>query len=298
MRTTKRFTPKVLARFERMGRSLGTREQYSGWHQVTRGDPASSGRSHVVRWRERLRDLLSDGEFDQQLFATMLPNLDDCLEQFKLDCDSSVHPLAAYGEHDPFSLHPGTTELAQALGIKPPKVYGGGNVAPWSLSTDLVLVFKHEGRPRDALALAFKPADFSAHQRVVELLRLEREYWMRRGVPWMLITSGQSDRAVRMTLRRIAAWTLDEDAAANDRATATRIAIELPGHSLSTVLWRIAESVGSLNTAQRALWQSIWRGELPIDLRRDWRPHRPLQLVTRSHFMDFNPIAVRRSAWI
>lgn len=114
----------------------------------------------------------------------------------------------------------------------------------------------------------------------------------------MLITSGQSDRAVRMTLRRIAAWTLDEDAAANDRATATRIAIELPGHSLSTVLWRIAESVGSLNTAQRALWQSIWRGELPIDLRRDWRPHRPLQLVTRSHFMDFNPIAVRRSAWI
>jgi hypothetical protein len=79
MRTTKRFTPKVIARFERQHRGEGTYADYIPWHRVSRGDPASSGRSHLLMWRDRLRELLSDGELVEQLFATMLPDLDDSL---------------------------------------------------------------------------------------------------------------------------------------------------------------------------------------------------------------------------
>lgn len=298
MRTTKRFTPKVLARFEKLGRSSGVHQQYTGWHQVSRGDPASSGRSHIVLWRARVRDLLSDGEFDQQLFATMLPDLDDCMEQFRLTCEGDAHPLAAYGEADPTVSYPGTEELARALGIKHPRVYGDGEATPWSLSTDLVLIFKPQGMPREALAIAYKPAGFAGSRRVIELLRIEREFWVRRNVPWLLLTPDQSDAAVRLMLRRTAAWTLGEDSPPAERATATRIALQLPGDSQISVLRAIAECLGSLELAQRALWQSVWRGELPLDLRRDWRPHHPLRFVSSSQFLDFNPIAVRRSAWI
>ena len=66
----------------------------------TRGDPASSGRSHLLKWRGRLRHLLSEGELGQQLFATMLPNLDDCLERGKGDVDPAPHLLSAYCERD------------------------------------------------------------------------------------------------------------------------------------------------------------------------------------------------------
>ena len=62
MRTTKRFTPAVLDRFKREGRGTGIFQDYIPWHKVSRGDPASSGRSHLVIWRSRLRELLSDGE--------------------------------------------------------------------------------------------------------------------------------------------------------------------------------------------------------------------------------------------
>ena len=84
MRTTKRFSPTVIARFLRQGRGEGIYEEYIPWHRVSRGDPASAGRSHLLMWRHRLRELLSDGELGEQLFATMLQNLDDSLEQFKL----------------------------------------------------------------------------------------------------------------------------------------------------------------------------------------------------------------------
>src|SRR5687768_17430801 len=98
MRTTKRFTPKVIARFDRQARGQGTYESYAPWHQVTRGDPASSGRSHLLNWRGRLRHYLSDGELGAHLFASMLPDLDDCLEQYPLTTEDAPHALAAYGE--------------------------------------------------------------------------------------------------------------------------------------------------------------------------------------------------------
>jgi len=145
MRTTKRFTPAVLTRFEKHGRGTGTYEDYIGWHRVTRGDPASRGRSHILNWHGRLIDLLSDGELGEQLFATMLPNLDDSLEQHKLTPEDSPHPLLAYGAPVSEELFPGTLRLAEELGIRHPRVYGKGESGNWVLTTDLALVFDKPG---------------------------------------------------------------------------------------------------------------------------------------------------------
>jgi len=298
MRTTKRFTPKVIARFERQGRGTGTYAEYRPWHGVSRGDPSSIGRSHLLTWRGRLRELLSDGELGQQLFASMLPNLDDCLEQYKLSTEASPHLLAAYGFGSDSEFFPGTVELAKALGIKHPQVYGDGATELWRASTDLVLVRRTPSGHPDALALAFKPADWRPTRRAWQLMRLEREFWLRRNVEWLLITPALYDERVALTLRRTGCWALDAEEPDETRRLATAIARECPFDSLTRVLERIAVHTGSMESAQRATWQAAWRGDLPVDLRRGWRPHTPLALLPGSDYLALNPVASRRSAWI
>lgn len=298
MRTTKRFTPAVLARFAKQGRGEGIYDQYIGWHRVTRGDPASSGRSHLLNWCGRLRDLLSDGELGAQLFATMLHDLDDSLEQYKLSVVEEVHPLAAYEERDRLTQFPGTEQLARELGIKHPKISDAQETSLWIPTSDLVLIFKPAGRPRHMLAVAFKPKDWNTSQRDRDLLSLEREFWLRRSVPWLLITPELYDISVMLTLRRIACWALGEPATPELRRLACEIAHENPFDAITQILEKISASAGSMELAQLALWQAIWRGELPIDLRRSWRPHLPLKHISQAAFKDQNPIASRRSAWI
>jgi hypothetical protein len=297
MRKTKRFTPQVLARFERQERSVGIYEDHTAWHQVSRGDPSSHGRSHLLNLRNRIRDLLSDGEYVTQLFATMLPSLDDSLEQRKLPTHDEVHLMVAYGNGDPFQLFPGTERLAAELGIKHPKIGDAKETVPWTASTDLVLVFKPPGGVRHMLAIAFKPVDWNKTKRTIELLRLEREFWLCRQVPWLLITPKQYDDAVFNTLLRVACWALVDEVPKEYRQLACRIATQHSHSSVTDLLYRISAFTPSFESAQRALWQAIWVGELPIDLRRGWRPHVPLKHISYDAFMQLNPIAARRTAW-
>lgn len=301
MRTTKRFTPKVIARFIRHGRGEGTYAEYIPWHRVSRGDPASSGRSHLLMWRNRLRELLSDGELGEQLFASMLPDLDDSLEQYKLPPEDAAHPLAVYGERDLGTLFPGTERLAKQLGIKHPVLRDADESELWKLTTDLVLVFKPLCRSRRILALAFKPNGWNKSnksRRTMELLSLEREFWLCRDVDWLLITPDLYDARVVLTLRRIACWALGEEAPVEARYIATQVARQNPSHGVTALLEAIQALVGTMELAQKALWQAVWYGELPIDLRRGWRPHVPLKLISVDDFASLNPLAARRSSWI
>jgi hypothetical protein len=246
----------------------------------------------------RHRHLLSDGELGQQLFATMLPDLDDCLEQCKLSTDDAMHPLAEYGERDRYALFPGTEKLAHELGIKHPKLFDEKQTALWRSTTDLVLVFKPLSGPRHMLALAFKTNDWNTNRRTIELLRLEREFWVRRGVPWLLITPKQYDLATRHTLQRIACWSLGDEVTSELRQLTRRICIQNAFSDVTQLLRMIQAHGIPMEVAQRALWQTVWRGELPIDLRRGWRPHVPLKHISLAEFINLNPIASRRSAWI
>ncbi len=231
------------------------------------------------------------------LFTSMLPELEDVAEQFPLTAEPSAHPLVRWGVGNPATQFIGTEELARELGIRHPMVYGGGRAQRWTLTTDLVVMLQRRGAPLQPLAIAVKPIGWHRCNRTVELLRLEREYWARRQVQWLLLTPNESDPAVCLTLRRAACWGLAECVSSEARAAATAIAHKLIGLSLSDVLRAIADKLGCMEVAQRAVWQSVWSGLLPIDLRRGWRPATPLTLLSPQQFEQLNPIASRRSAW-
>ena len=298
MRTTKRFTKAVVERFDREGRGQGVFESYSPYHQVSRGDPASSGRSHLHAWRSRLRSLLSDGELGVEFSCCMLPELDDVTEQYPLDWLSELHPLCRYGYGDP-TVYPGTIQIAEELGFKHPRLRDGSG--PWCMTTDFVIVLDDPRVGRSMLAVARKPKPLDASdpkdRRPIQLLKIEREFWRRRNVEWLLITPNELDVRVRMELSRSAPWALAADVDANVKEVATRIAKAHRHMSLTVVLEAIAPVVGSQEIAQAALWQSIWRGELPIDLRRSWRPYLPLRHISSEEFWSFNPVRSRRSSW-
>lgn len=298
MRTTKRFTPGVLDRFERQGRGTGTYEKYIGWHRVTRGDPSSQGRSHLMNWKGRLRDLLSDGELAQQLFAAMIPDLEDCLEQCLLSLHDSIHLLANYELGHRELEFPGTLKLCKELGIKHPQVTDAGGSAEWRPTTDLVLVIKPATGRRELLALAFKPAGWKGTKRQWQLLMLEREYWVRRSATWLLISPALYEQATVLTLRRSACWALADEVPENIRSQAAKVCAQESSRSQTALLKMLEGFFGSMEIAQRAVWQAIWRGELPVDLRRSWRPHVPFSHVTPGQFRDLNPISSRKSAWI
>lgn len=299
MRTTKRFTPRVLARFYRQLRGTGTYCSYIPWHRVTRGDPASSGRSHLLEWRNRLRELLSDQEFREQLFVLMLPHLDDCNEQFRLTPEPSRHPLTAYGDYVDDREYPGTLALASELGIRHPIVRDKGEVADWSMTTDLFVVTKRPSFRRAAIAVAVKAVEIEAlTKRDRELLALERQYWIARNVTWLLITPTQYDPRVARTIVRTAPWTIAMEVSPEALERAVSIVVQLGCVSLTQIIDELADQLSSRELAPRALWQAVWRGLLPIDLRRGWRPREPLNLISLDQFQSQNPILARRSAWI
>jgi len=298
MRTTKRFTPQVLARYERQGRGLGTYQDYSPWHQVSRGDPASQGRSHLLYWGDRLHHLLSDLEWGAQLFGLMTPGVIDSTEQKPLSLDSDVHPLAAYTLRNAGGDFPGTLELSRELGIKHPHVCAAGERKPWTMTTDVVLVLADEFQQMNMLAIAVKPRDWALRKRTVQLLGLEREYWIRRGVPWLLITPDVWDKRVFLTLRRISIWSLSDPAPLRLMQLARAIAFDRPWASVTWVLERLEEQERCRHSCQCALWQAVWVGDLPIDLSRGARPQEPIRILSKDAFKEQNPVASRRSAWI
>lgn len=296
MRTTKRFTPDVLRRFERQERGTGIESEYRAWHQVSRGDPASSGRSHLLTWRGRHLDLLSDIEWVSSLFAIMLRDLTDLRPQFPLSLDPAEHELAPYTIGYTSRLFPGTRELALQLGIKHPKVHGTGETTDWIPTTDLLLTLRTEKGP-SLLAVADKPSDSWSTRRKRELLSLETAYWQVRGVEWLLITPAQYSKAVGLTLRRTAPWALGPQATDTELDCVIEIARNLQFHSERRILETLCELLGDKHRAQCAFWQAIWSGQLPTDLDRGWRNHLPLRWLDAQAFHDQNPIASRRSAW-
>lgn len=297
MRTTKRFTPKVLARFVREGRGQGTGNSYIPWHRVSRSDPSSHGRSHLQMWNGRQAELLSDGEKIELLFATMLTNLVDVLEQFRLSLVPGRHELSRFCISAPVGDFPGTLTLTKQLGMRHPTVSENGETIDWTPSTDLLLVLKDLSGGLKLIAVSVKPSgDLPRSAR--KSLALEKAYWDARGVKWLLITPSQFDKEVALTLQRAMPWGLGESVLPLDRTAASDITRRNSGRSLTYILEVICYQLGiEMDRAQRAFWQAVWHGEIPLDLRRGWRPHIPIVLLPIDTFWSQNPIASRRSAW-
>lgn len=296
MRTTKRFTPAVLRRFVDQERGGGILDAYTAWHQVSRGDPASRGRSHIALWNGRQLDYLSDVEWVVGLFATMVPGLLDLRPQFPLSLDPAKHELAAYSADHISAWAPGTRELAHRLGIKHPVIREHSEKADWVPTTDLLITLTSGHGPL-LLAVSAKPNSGWRNPRQIELLSLEQAYWRAREVDWLLITPDVYCKAVGLTLRRTAQWALGSRASDKDLRIAEAVAHKLQHRSERLVIETIAHIFGDIARAQNALWQAIWSARLPTDLDRGWRNHLPLRHIDQAAFRAQNPIASRRSAW-
>lgn len=297
MRTTRRFSPEVLERFLREERGSGTFTNYIPWHRVGRGDPASRGRSHLVLWRERQRELLSDLEWVVLMFVTMLPRVVDIREQFPLSLSGRRHELLDYVAKVPLGEFPGTLAIAEAARIKHPLVRGKSTVAPWVMTTDLLVTLRSPTGSPFLLAVACKYDNEAARKRTLQLLSLERQYWLSRGVNWLLISPSLFDERVALTLRQGCPWSFGPRASEEQLKIATETVRASPGISLASAIKTLSTALGGVEVAQLAYWQAVWSARIPIDLRRGWRPHRPLELVTSATFSDLNPVASRRSSW-
>ena len=299
MRTTKRFSPTVLARFLKQGRGTGTSESYIPWHRVGRSDPSSMGRSHLQMYKNRQREVLSDKEWVGLFFCTNLPYLHDLVEQFPLSLEDKAHESTEYRIPDAQTIFPGTLELAKRLGIKHPLTNEKGASCEWVMTTDILLVFKKlPSGDIELLAVAFKTDEDFSKKRTKQLLSLEREYWVSRNVEWLLITPNLYDKQVALRLRDSMPWALENAVSGSDIETASGIVPDLQGRSLTYVLEVLAAKFGTGTLAKRVFWQAVWSGKIPLDLRRGWRPHEPIRLLSSDEFMSLNPIASRRSAWI
>ncbi|MDP3610200.1 MAG: TnsA endonuclease N-terminal domain-containing protein [Methylophilus sp.] len=293
MRKTRRFTTQVLARFIKLKRGTGVFEEYVPWHRVSRSDPSSIGRSHLRYFKNRHVELLSDNEDFAFLFCTMLPDLFDIREQFPLSLDEAAHELFNY-DIDFNSIHSGTREVANSLNVKHPAINGEVK-AFWIMTTDLLVTLKKDNT-LTLLAISVKQSLKSLTKREKELLLIESEYWKQRGVDWLLITKDEYHPRVGETLRRAASWKFSESSQTQEINKTIAIVKDLYGLPLISILHKLAVYFNSMDIAQRAFWQAVWLGKIPIDLNRGWRPHIPVYRIPECEFWQQNPIAVRRSA--
>lgn len=300
MRTTKRFTPQLLRRWNEIGRGSGTGDEYSPWHQVSRGDPASRGRSHLLArpGSRRFTNLLSDGELTALFFAQMLPDVIDITEQYPLAFETTPHELSRYSVCFLGKSCEGTAKIAADLGIKHPVIYCRGDRESWTPSTDLVVVRSTDGIC-SLVTIAVKQIEEIQKRRTEQLLNLEREYWLRRGAQWLLITPAQYDSRVGLTLSRTAPWAFSRCRANKAQQVAcAKIVKACEGRTFVRILEELEVGLNLITLhAQCAFWQSVWNGIIPLDLRLGHRSNELVQLLSHDDFIALNPIRAGRSAW-
>jgi hypothetical protein len=299
MRKGKRFTPARLSAWEERGRGTGFGSHYLPWHQVTRGDPGSRGRSHLINWRlGRLHHLLSDHELLIMGFSAMEPGLVDIREQFPLSLSPHPQELSLVKGEEFGRIVPGTLELADTIGVRHPRLGAVKNKDWWVMSTDLLLTIS-QGSSTQLVAISIKYDNELASVRTRELLQLEREYWRRQGVPWLLITPSTYSLEVGLTVRHALPWALVPDVFPSlVLQRVAELGAKLHGGTFDRALLSISTAFNCTRSdAQFLLWGAVWAGVLPVDLSMRMDPNAIVRVIPSSDFWSMNPIASRRSAW-
>lgn len=300
MRKGLRFTPARLEKWRDAGRGTGTGAEYLPWHQVTRSDPGSRGRSHLINWRfGRLHHFLSDQEMVAFAFASMLPNLVDLREQYPLAHEAVGPEIAAYQLGSDVSIAEGTLQIAQDLGHKHPVLRKDGVVAPWVMSTDLVLTLMSSAGRFELLAISVKHDCELSNPRTLELLRIEREYWRRQDVYWLLLSPSLYSAAVANTVRIGMPWAVDISTTSGELQEGVAACIPSLGRvSLNSIAEEVSCKLQVTKVdALHGFWQAVWSGRVPLDMSRPMRPNEPIALLSTAEFWRQNPIVSRRTAW-
>ena len=201
-----------------------------------------------MMWHDRQREVLSDKEWVALFFAVSVKFLFDLLEQFPLSLATAAHELSKYTVDASQTTYPGTVELADRLGIKHPKTSGSDATVEWVMSTDLLLVLRSPTGKFELLAVSIKTDEDFSKKRTKELLRLEREYWISRGVTWLLITPSLYDKRVGLRLRDSMPWALERFVSEDDLKVAQLLPPNCKDDHLHMCSKFSAQSLAALTT--------------------------------------------------
>lgn len=298
MRKGRRFTPELLEKWHLMGRGTGYGSTYLPWHQVTRSDPGSRGRSHLLNWKfDRLHHLLSDHEKVIFAFLTMLPGVKDVHEQFPLPIESAV--CVRPDPQDSAKPCIGTIEIAESLGFRHPVVRKGGIAEPWVMSTDYLVDLHLPDGKSNFLAISVKFDDELQDARKMQLLKIEREFWVRQNIQWLLLTPNLYDKAIVSGILAGMAWATDQiDQDEHVIAHCGRLQPQMTGLTLSEIInFLMVHFCIDQHRAQQVFWQTIWTGGIPLNLVGCTRPGARLEFLSVDAFWQQNPIVSRRTAW-
>ena len=131
-------------------------------------DIPSPGLSNTVKSQVtgRIHHYITRQEYKVHLLCEYCPSIIEIRERFA---------LLPWGE---------TQAIANKLGLRHPRYWG--TATPTVLTTDLLLTKKHS----DGIELVAVSATLTKHltPQTLEKLLIERTYWNRRGVSWILVT--------------------------------------------------------------------------------------------------------------
>ncbi len=174
------LTEARIKRFIREGRGSGRGKYYKPWWTVA--NVPSKGRSHRPYCTKTGREhqLLTDGEYFAFLVFWWAQNAVDIREQF---------PLLDRLE---------TLAIAAELGIRHPEDRRSG--ALWVISTDFLVTYL---TTRGEITLAID--DEIRYMKIANKLDIEKLYWKRRGVKFIILTEKQ----LKTSFTRNLSWILD-----------------------------------------------------------------------------------------
>lgn len=296
----KNFTFEVVEDWESERiRGMGAYGDYQPWHQISRSDPSSKGRSHLTFCprAERMRHQLSDREQTVLSFCLMVPNCVDIREQFKLERYEHQNALSNYTIKKNFFIDKGTVGIAGDLGLKHPIVRGKNQVGMWVMTSDFVLTIKKNDTFK-ILAIAYKSQSELIKKRTREKLRIEKKYWELEKAEWLLITEQQYSKLVGDTARRVLPWILHPNQVSDEiKQKCALLKNEMDGKKYQQAISIISERLSIQdNISPIVFWQTIWSGLLYLDLKILKYPTETIKFLSENDFWSQNPVVTRRSA--
>ncbi|GAA6143177.1 hypothetical protein NBRC116584_29950 [Hydrogenophaga sp. 5NK40-0174] len=204
--------------------------------------------------------------------------------------------LERYGKASPLHLNPGTEQIARELRIRHPRVSSEKSGKLWQMTVDFLVVRWEAKGSLVTQAISVKP-EAPLTKRQTEILTIEKEYWSRCGVPWLLFTPALFHQQVRRNLEQIACW-LTPSLPPQSLDRAAELVLSDHHRSLRQILAQLGSDKEGPLFAQRHFWQAVHTGRVPLDLRIPIRPTEPISLLSSQEFLDLNPIEAGRSAWI
>jgi hypothetical protein len=136
-------------------------------------------------------------------------------------------------------------------------------------------------------------------KRTIELLQIEREYWLEEGAKWLFFVRDMLSRQLRLNLLSLAPWTLSADKGTSEALdTAACCVSDLESIPLTVAIDRISEALAiSPSRGKDVFWQSVLSGRIPINLEAELFRGHPLARVSSERFRSYNPILSGVSAW-